>query len=395
MKLFFTCYFIIIFFNSFYLQAQIQNGGFEEWSSGEPAHWLTNNIDEPNLKLTLVTKSTNTHGGNYALKGEVVAVEIEGGQVGTYSPILQSGDKTTAVFPFSAKPKQIRGYYNFESVGGDRFIANAFLLNGSDVIAVSGVTKNFSTGEGYHELILDLFYTDSLTTPTSIQIIFQIAPPEGEVYAHEGSVFYLDDFPSILLIKPPDATTSAVNALTKKNEVSENLVFISGEKDTIKWKGFGAEKIDIEYSVDNGKKYDPIITKYSADSNRYFWKVPEKLLTREAKIRIKQSTDTSGQAKSIKFTIKPWQLTRIDENNKLELFEIPADGWNFGNEEDVIWPQSWWEQFDYSGTDPYTKMNYPRLNLAFHPNIFSSTEASIFPDWPLFVDVFGINKLLH
>ena len=43
---------------SFNLHSQILNGGFEQWVSGEPANWLTNNANEPNFTATPITQST-------------------------------------------------------------------------------------------------------------------------------------------------------------------------------------------------------------------------------------------------------------------------------------------------------------------------------------------------
>jgi hypothetical protein len=164
---------------------------------------------------------------------------------------------------------------------------------------------------------------------------------------------------------------------------SEQLVFIAGEKDTIKWESGGAMNVDIKYSVDDGATYDPIVSNYPGDSSRYFWNVPAELLTRKAKIKVVESQNTSNEIESINFMIKPWQLTRLDAGNNLELFEPNEDGWNFSNIPNNIWPQSWWEQFDYSGIDPIAGEDYP----GWFP--FFNAESSVFPDWPLFVDVFG------
>ena len=395
MKLFIKLQILLLLLISMCLQAQIRNGGFEEWMSGEPSYWQTNNIDKPDLKLTTITRTSDAYEGSSALKGEVVLIPNAAGQLFTAAPLVQSGSQSNPGFSFTGKPKQIRGYYKFQSVGGDRLIANAFLKNGDNLIAVSGITITSSTGSEYKELILDLFYSDTLTTPSSILLIFQIGPPEGQLFASAGSSFYLDDFPSILLIKPSDERNASSVSLQKASEFTEQIVFISGETDTIKWKGFGALNVDLDYSLDNGNSYSTIVNNYPADSNRYFWKVPKDLLTRDAKIRIVESGNNSNDGKSIKFTLKPWQLTRIDANNKLELFEVADDGWNFKNNSDILWPETWWQQFDYSGIDPNTNVKYPWHNSAFRPGILSYTESSVFPDWPLYVDVFGADKCYY
>jgi hypothetical protein len=180
--------------------------------------------------------------------------------------------------------------------------------------------------------------------------------------------------------------------LIKPQELSEEsggeqAVFIAGEVDTIKWNSGGVININIEYSIDNGMNFQEIVNNYPGDSARYFWAVPDSFLTRKAQIRIVESEDTSNEVESINFTIKPWQLTRLDASSNLELFVPNQDGWVFSNVSMNVWPQSWWQQFDYSGIDPYTGLNYPSWLTAF-----ITAKPSDFPDWELFVDVFGVDN---
>jgi len=65
-----------------------------------------------------------------------------------------------------------------------------------------------------------------------------------------------------------------------------------------------------------------------------------------------------------------------------DLFRPDPDGWQFSNSTANMWPQSWWSQFDY------TKSPYPFF-LSWPP--FNATSAD-FPDWPLFVDVYGVDQ---
>ena len=358
--------------------AQILNGGFEQWTMGEPDYWLSNNIDEPEIIATPITQSSFAHDGSWALKGEVVGVKIQG-QIIPVAPILQSGNKSIAWFPYSGKPDKVRGYYNFHSVGGDGFIANVFLLSSGNPVAVSGVTNYSSTAPGYHELIFYLNYIDTVSVPDAMQLIFQIGPAPGEMFANVGSEFHIDHFPKMLLIKPPGEP---------EDSGTENLVFIAGEVDTIKWDAGGVLNIDIKYSTDSGTNYQTIVNNYPGDSSRYFWRVPESLLTRTGKIKILEHGNPSNELESIEFTIKPWQLTRIDANDELQLFEPNQDGWSFENSEGNMWPESWWQQFSYKppALDPYTNAIYPDIEP------FRSALQRNFPDWSLFVDVFTVER---
>ncbi len=57
-------------------------------------------------------------------------------------------------------------------------------------------------------------------------------------------------------------------------------------------------------------------------------------------------------------------------------FRPDPDGWQFSNSRSNMWPESWWIQFDYTAPE------YP-------PDLFTDCNSSDFPDWPLFVEVFG------
>jgi hypothetical protein len=191
----------ILFFTCFSAFPQILNGGFEQWGIGEPDYWLTNNVNESEIIITPITQSSVSKSGLYSLKGEVVEYETNGITV-TYPPQVQSGNESALGFPYTGRPQLIRGYYNFTSVGGDVFVNNVFLMSGNNVLAVGGLTKYSSTGDGWHELVMNLTYIDTVTAPDKILFNFQIAPPEGTFETHVGSEFYIDNFPKMFLIKP-------------------------------------------------------------------------------------------------------------------------------------------------------------------------------------------------
>ncbi len=171
---------------------------------------------------------------------------------------------------------------------------------------------------------------------------------------------------------------------------SKDEIVIAGEKDTIKYV-HQTGNINIYYTTDRGNGFVPIVSDYSSDDNQYIWDVPETLLTRRAYLKIVDSEDTLSFFHKIAysqiFKIKPWQLTRVDENGEFELFEPDQDGWAFCNCGRNIWPKTWWQQFDYqNGTDPFTGTSYPNKTP------FDSAKSSKFTDWPLFVNTFGISQ---
>ena len=64
------------------------------------------------------------------------------------------------------------------------------------------------------------------------------------------------------------------------------------------------------------------------------------------------------------------------------VFRPDPDGWQFVNAGGNMWPESWWQQFDYS------RLVYP-LSWRF------MCSPSDFPDWHLFVRAFGVDQCYY
>lgn len=166
-------------------------------------------------------------------------------------------------------------------------------------------------------------------------------------------------------------------------------LWIVGTEDTIKWQNSeNVAAVDIWYSVDSGAVYTQIADDYPADSGRYVWLLPD-VLSRKCFIRISDAANSDRKGESARFRIKDYELTRVDDLGDYEPFELNQDGWNFGNFFANMWPQSWWQQFDYAnGTDPFTNLPYPDVWLG--PDIYASPP--VFPSWPDFVGAFGVEQ---
>jgi hypothetical protein len=57
-------------------------------------------------------------------------------------------------------------------------------------------------------------------------------------------------------------------------------------------------------------------------------------------------------------------------------FDTETHGWGFEDTEENMWPQSWWQQFDYTQPE-------------FPVSIFNMKPPNRFPDWDLWVSTFG------
>ena len=374
MKSFFTKVLLIIFCASFFSQAQIINGDFEQWSGGEPDYWYSSNDPLCSPGTVNIFQTSNAYSGNYAVYGKVINAfdTCFGGGTGEFSPSIASYDWESDLtgFAVSGRPKQLRIHYIYKPVGdGGAFSSTVYLTrwDGSKgervVVGLGGflIANTFfldSTKYTEYASKINYYYDED---PDTVVISFSLFSNDV------GSEFYLDDISlSIMQLTSP----------------SNDEVIIAGEKDTIEWDA-GSGKLKIMYSLNDGNSYTTIENSYPADSNKYIWDVPDDLLSAKAKIRIEDTEDnTQYDEKSV--YIKPWQLTRLDENGDFELFEPDKNGWSFCNCPGKVWPLSWWEQFNYyDGLDPKTGMNYPRREP------FISALNDDFPDWPIFVDALG------
>jgi hypothetical protein len=91
---------------------------------------------------------------------------------------------------------------------------------------------------------------------------------------------------------------------------------------------------------------------------------------------------------SIKYIYgEPEYVLKRESNGDFEEFDLFTHAWSFANDSSNMWPQAWWQQFDYRGDDPYTQKPYP---FYFIKRYFA--KRSDFPDWPLFVDAFGVSQ---
>ena len=83
--------------------AQIPNGGFENWSLGDPDLWYTNNV----ISLKPITQSTDAQVGNYSARLEI----LDNGGV-PFGPLLSAGDNGEG-FPVSQRYTALDGYFKY------------------------------------------------------------------------------------------------------------------------------------------------------------------------------------------------------------------------------------------------------------------------------------------
>ena len=171
----------------------------------------------------------------------------------------------------------------------------------------------------------------------------------------------------------------------------KNDLMIAGEVDTIKWKG-GVENLNIylTYSTDGGNTFDGInIAPIASTDGKYAWEIPDDIMGRKSIIKVLASTNFDSLGVSDTFKLKPYIITKVDESGEYVAYDINKNRWGFSNKRNEMWPQWWWERFDYKGMDEFTESQYTQWD---GHGVFSKAKRSDFPDWPSFVRTFGVGQ---
>jgi hypothetical protein len=180
--------FIALFLITLKTNAQIPNAGFESWTNGSPDGWLTPNV--ANL-LTPITRISQSHSGNFALRGEPAL--LMGNIVGA---TISSGIGGTG-FPINYRPESITGYYKFSPApsSGDRFSVLVLLTKGGlsgTPIASNAIAFSQQT-DVYTQFSIPFIYVLN-DIPTTCVIQFSLVGPSITTpIPAVGSFYIIDD----------------------------------------------------------------------------------------------------------------------------------------------------------------------------------------------------------
>ena len=181
--------------------AQIPNFGFEDWTSiatyEEPNSWKTSNALAAQAGISNVFKTTDKHGGTYAIK---VTSTLSGigyivpGAACTGDIVLQGifGVKFVGGFPYTNRADLFNGFMKCTPTGPDSAVLVAFLfkrtLAGRDTIAYS--IKRYGAVASYTAFSQDFTYM-STQSPDSAMVI--LLSSKNLAAAQDGSELFVDD----------------------------------------------------------------------------------------------------------------------------------------------------------------------------------------------------------
>lgn len=180
MKINFFFLLLSILLSTIASNAQIPNGGFENWeSNGNPVGWWTNNA--PGV-YTTITKSSDAHSGSWAVEGNVASVSGIG-----VGPAIISGVEGVGI-SINFRPTAITGYYKFTSINGDYMQVQAnFFKNG---VGMGVGAANLNPAASYTQFSIDIGYGTGDVPDTVIIGVFIAG---NGALPSVGSKMFVDD----------------------------------------------------------------------------------------------------------------------------------------------------------------------------------------------------------
>lgn len=169
--------------------------------------------------------------------------------------------------------------------------------------------------------------------------------------------------------------------------------WIAGETDTIRWTDMGWQFVNIKCMLNVGTPDSSefvIENFYLADSSAYVWNIPDNLLSYRSKIIIENANNTEEKIESEIFRIKPYVLTRVTADSVYYDYQKARDQWAFSNTDEDMWPAAWYNQFNYTGTDPFTGLQYSQWQGDSVFNKMAPTPHAHM-DWISWVNTFTVN----
>jgi hypothetical protein len=203
---------VILLSSSPFIFGQITaNLGLETWVSissyEEPANgWSSLNAlsDLAPLAPVTVTKTTDKYSGTYAAKLETKKIPIVntliGGLLATgfFDNNASPGQNLKLGMPYTSSPKYFSGYYKYTSVSNDS--ADFFCaltkwnssLNRRDTLGVASY-RELNNVSSYTKFNFKINYTDSITAPDTIIMLFASSGAAQNFQGQVGSTLYIDE----------------------------------------------------------------------------------------------------------------------------------------------------------------------------------------------------------
>jgi hypothetical protein len=216
------------------LMAQIPNGSFESWTSGDPDNWVTSNNNS--ASVINIFQSTNAHAGNSAVRLETWTYQNYwfGGVMGCPS--------VGNFFPVNAgQAGALNGWYVSNFVGGDKLTITTVLEQGGTTIA-GGSIDIINNTSIYQQFSIPYVYSPTIAVPDSGAIgMAEYTSTGAAIGLHSGTYVIIDD----LTFGPP--ITNGINDAAGKATLEKIYPNPSNE---ISWVEYSiTEKAPVKISI--------------------------------------------------------------------------------------------------------------------------------------------------
>jgi hypothetical protein len=157
--------------------AQIPNAGFENWTSGQPDGWVTNN--DPDYGSP-VTQSTTGHTGS-SLQGVV------GLLFSSPNPPL-----AWSAFPVSQRYATLSGWYSFDPVSDDSLYVQVVMLKSQNLIGLASYSTKAQSSD-FISFNAPIAYAAAGVPDSCVIYLAIVGSNAGNSVAHVGSAMRFDD----------------------------------------------------------------------------------------------------------------------------------------------------------------------------------------------------------
>ncbi len=143
-----------------------------------------------------------------------------------------------------------------------------------------------------------------------------------------------DDYAGVV-----DSMTSPFNISDIEiTNVSSATEWLAGARRDIRWNAHNLNRVDIQYTTDNGANWHDVISGISASRGSFTWSIPATAATDKAAIRITASDYPSVSVTSDLFTIKGLSVTSPNG----------GENWQVGNNETITWTSAFVNNIEIS-----------------------------------------------
>ena len=162
--------------------AQIPNGGFENWTGGNPDGWTTNNVTG---YLELVTQSNDAHSGSSSAK-----MEMKIAMSSLMQPVLFAGPFLEGI-PVTQRHSTLNFYYKYAPTTSTVYLTVVVGMYKSGTFIGSGVAGTKNSASSYTKLTAQISYFDQ-SVPDKATIYITLIDSFFNLQS-AGTIALLDD----------------------------------------------------------------------------------------------------------------------------------------------------------------------------------------------------------